>query len=300
MKTPWIFAAFPLTFGLLGCGYPAFTWNEGAGGAGGNSTSGTGGASTTTGGMGGTDSGTTTGTGGAGGAGGSSTSGTGGTGGMGTGGSPPVCNVVHPGGGSCEYLPGQACGCPTNQKCSVTDETSGASSCILYNVNAAAFSKCTSDGDCNVGHWCDKTKSLCRPICISSGDCPSGAQCLEAISPGTKQPIPGLKVCTSHCNPMNGSPCSSEFTCVYSSSILEWDCTLSGAQGVGVSCASSADCKAGLACVGSNNNYKCERWCHPANDAFSVYCAQFINGKNNCVKLSVPYPYNGDSYGACL
>jgi hypothetical protein len=271
------------------CGYPSFTFN------------GTGGATTTITGAGGTTSSTSA-TGG-GGAGGGTTTTTTTTTTTGTGGMGGSCDVLHPGGGTCEYLPGAECGCEQAQKCGVINETTGEAKCVLIGANPLpVWSKCNSDGDCAAGTFCDHGTSVCKKICNNVGECPSGAQCIPAIKKNTASTeIPGLKVCTAHCDPMNGSPCGSNLTCYYDVAEAEFDCSATKKLGPGASCQFAGDCDKGLVCVGTQGGGStCERWCHPTNDFVpSPFCVQFFEGKDYCVGVNVEVQYNGDSYGTC-
>lgn len=56
----------------------------------------------------------------------------------------------------------------------------------------------------------------------------------------------------------------------------ETDCVPSGVGSVGAPCVSSADCAAGLACVGDGNTAQCRPYCcgDPASCAGKTYCAE--------------------------
>src|SRR5258706_7524664 len=109
------------------------------------------------------------------------------------------------------------CGCPPNQKCSIDNLTTGHTTCITH-ANPMPWTKCSDDHDCGAGAWCDIwTFNVCRPICSDLGQCPMNAQCLPTSSdPSNFTAIPGLKVCTPHCDPeVPTSPCGLDVTCVY-------------------------------------------------------------------------------------
>ncbi len=276
---------------FVACGYPTFTFS-GTGGSGGTGGTVTGGTTSTT---------STTASAGGGGAGGSATT-TSTTATTGTGGTGGTCDIFHPGGGTCEYLPGAECGCGPNQKCGVTDEATGESKCVLIGASPLPiWSKCNSDGDCAAGTFCDHLTSVCRKICNNVGECPPSAQCMPAIKKGTNNvEIPGLKLCTAHCDPMTGAPCGGDLTCYYDVSAAEFDCTTTTKYVAGAACMYADDCDKGLVCVGPAGMAKCRRWCHPTDDIIpSGFCFSFFEGRDYCLGVAVEVQYNGEPYGVC-
>lgn len=288
--------AFALTalaaLGFAACGYPTFTFS----GAGGSSTT------TTTAETSSTTTTTSTSSAGGGGAGGTATTTTTTTSTTGTGGSGGSCPIMHDGGlGPCEYLPGFECGCELGQRCTVADESTGATKCVAPGPTAV-WSKCSSDGDCASGTFCDHDTSVCKKICNNVGDCVAGALCSPAIKKNTQSTeIPGLKLCTSHCDPMSAAPCGVGLTCYYSVSDAEFDCVKSTKLGVGATCNFADDCDKGLVCVGDGaGSSHCQRWCHPVDEFIpSVFCGSFFEGTNYCLGVAVQVQYGNSTYGVC-
>lgn len=222
----------------------------------------------------------------------------------GTGGGAPACTIVHAGGkGTCEYLPGKTCGCTDpGQKCSVPDanQATGASECVIASTTPKkTWDACDDDSDCGPGVWCDHTLHVCKPICATTDQCPANAHCMPVPVDGTMTTIPGLKVCTAHCDPPSANPCGTGATCYYEDTTSEFDCLRSGNTVAGGSCKFANDCGKGLVCIGTGGVLTCERWCGPANNVFSVGCALADSNKPYCDKFGMMATYNGVVYGVC-
>jgi hypothetical protein len=160
----------------------------------------------------------------------------------------------------CEPRDLEACG---EQKCSVVDESTGATGCGLAGP-LEAWNVCSSDADCAAGLWCDHLTGVCKPVCDNVGDCPDPtSQCLPAQADGGGS-IPGLSVCVANCNPMSPG-CGPHANCVYLGNPPLFDCTASLDHADGDSCSVDSDCAAGMTCRGSN----CELWCSTPGDTFS-------------------------------
>jgi len=226
-----------------------------------------------------------------------STGGAGSGGGAGGGGSAP-CVVMHPGGGTCEYLPGKECGCPANEKCSVDDPKTGHTKCIPY-AQMTGYTKCTDDGDCGAGSWCDIwTEGVCHPICANVGDCAALGlgPCIAASSdPANITPIPGLKVCMAHCDPEGATPCGPGVTCVYDSPNADLDCATSGNVSAGGLCLYINDCAKGLVCESGFPTGICKKWCHPVGTD-PLKCPAMTP---HCKSVAYSIDYEGSTYGVC-
>lgn len=266
------------TFGA--CSYPDFQYASGSSASGTSATSSTAGST------------------GAGGLGSPSTSSSSSSGsGAGGGDAGVVCMPAgHP--GTCEYLPSKPCGCGGTTKCSVIDEATGEADCVTIGENPlVAWSRCNSDADCGAGTWCDHYTETCRRICNGVSDCAPNAQCVPAKQKDNKTEIPGLKVCTAHCNPETVAPCGPSVTCEYNLSLSEFDCYASGNLTEGVDCVVAADCEPGLLCVTLNGKTTCEPWCHPP-DSMKVN-AKCPAGIDVCYPLAQKAVLNGIEYGVC-
>jgi hypothetical protein len=207
------------------------------------------------------------------------------------------CNIIHDGGGTCEYLPGAACGCEGQDKCSVVDEATGRSQCTRAGP-LVQFNKCGSDNDCAAGTWCDKVSSVCAKICQNIDDCDNGGQCIRAIM-SMGAPIPGLKICTSHCEPISAAPCGENVSCVYRRDVTEFDCLGSEKVKEGVGCEFASDCDKGLVCATPSpmNPFNCARWCKPVGTSAPDNNCPF--NANFCLAFGVLAEYEGTEYGIC-
>lgn len=219
-------------------------------------------------------------------------------------GSGSACTIVHGGGkGTCEYLPGKECGCSgAGQKCSVPDskQASGASACVPVSTPPrSTWDACDTDSNCGPGVWCDHALHICKPICVTTDQCPANARCVPVLANDTTTAIPGLDVCTAHCDPTSAMPCGANTTCYYDATINEFDCLESGTAVAGASCNFANDCVKGLVCLGSNGTATCERWCGPADGNVSAACSAADSSKPFCVKFGMMPTYNGVVYGVC-
>lgn len=222
----------------------------------------------------------------------------------GTGGGTPACPIAHSGGkGTCEYLPGKTCGCTEpGQKCSVpdTNQATGASECVIASTTPKkTWDACDDDSDCGPGVWCDHGLHVCKTICATTDQCPMNAHCLPVPIDGSMTSIPGLKVCTAHCEPSSAAPCGAGTTCYYDDATSEFDCLRSGNTTAGGSCTFADDCGKGLVCLGSPGSATCERWCSPANNLFSLTCGFADSNKSYCMKFGMMATYNNVVYGVC-
>ena len=206
------------------------------------------------------------------------------------------CMTTPPNGGSCDYTPGNECGCPANQKCTIDDLNTGHTKCITYGASLP-WSKCNGDSDCGKGSWCDIwSYKTCRPICSDVGQCPSGTQCLPTSSDSYNFiAIPGLKVCTPHCEPETTAPCAAGVTCIYDGHDKDLVCATSGNLTLGAMCNFQPDCAKGLVCVGTTP-HTCEQWCHPANGMSNASCPA---SKKNCVGAITWVNRDNILYGIC-
>jgi len=207
-----------------------------------------------------------------------------------------TCDVQHPAGGTCEYLPKIACGCTGTKKCSVVDDATGVSGCVFAG-STPDFGRCTSDNDCKKGSWCNHATSACQPICIQNADCVSGGQCLPALQSGKTTPIPDLKVCTAHCDLVTAVPCTGGLTCVSLDSIKEFDCYDSLNVKKDEFCSADTDCAPGLWC--SNNSLTCIPWCAPATSSGPLGSAGCSSGEG-CYSFSPPIKSGTREFGFCL
>lgn len=176
---------------------------------------------------------------------------------------PAACATVPPN-NKCGLSP--QCGCGPNETCEVTNETTGATSCVTAG-SATLGRPCTQTGDCLAGNTC--MYGACRPYCSKAGTtCAVGGTelCTDVIGDDDK-PMPNLSVCTIQCDPrvpsaVCGTNACEWFADYYAPNNKISDCNFGGTKGALEVCEVTADCKAGLAC---NDHPKygpeCEKWC---------------------------------------
>ncbi len=204
---------------------------------------------------------------------GSTTGASTGTGGSGS----QTCQVLH-----------DAQDCGATGRCTIVDESTGKLGCKpLAGAPLGKYDACTDDTRCPAGTWCDQRTSACAPFCATSSSCGSG-HCVAA-SNGAES-IPGVSVCTAHCDPETAIPCGSGATCAYDTTALDFDCFVSGGTPLNGSCQTSPDCAKGLVCGISGTTGTCLQWCKqngecPAIDICDMFTPAFI--------------YNGADYGYC-
>lgn len=175
---------------------------------------------------------------------------------------PTTCQTVAPN-NRCGLDP--QCGCANNETCDVTNEVSGATSCVTAG-GATLGRPCTQSGDCLAGLTC--TYGACRPYCktprtkcgVSGTDL-----CVEIVGKDSK-PITNKSVCTITCDPrvpagVCGTNACEWFDTYYAPSKVS-DCNFGGTLGSTAVCQYTSDCQPGLACIAHPRfGLECERWC---------------------------------------
>jgi hypothetical protein len=165
---------------------------------------------------------------------------------------------------------------------------------------------CFGVSDCQPGSACiglgtpQPGPGVCKPFCASNADCAPNATCNQIDDPGSGDPIPGLEVCSSGCDPANPSAiCGDGVTCYP----FPWD----GLQHDHGDCVGPSGTGIGPdACAGDNANTPCAPgyYCTVTHD-----CARFCrlgpfsdctNGQT-CVGFGSPQPViDGVEYGVCV
>ena len=181
--------------------------------------------------------------------------------------------------------------CGADMKCTVTDEATGAVGCTTAGAQPH-WEPCRDDGGCADGDFCDLRGRVCKPFCANANDCAAfDGECLPAMREPMAMPaeIPGAKTCISMCDPKVGSPCALGLgaSCIWLG-MSDFDCALVQGSSEGDPCSSQYDCAAGLACVGT-----CEEWCEPPG-GFPGNCS--ILG---CGSVNPQIFYMGVEQGVC-
>jgi hypothetical protein len=160
------------------------------------------------------------------------------------------------------------CGCGSNETCDVTNEATGATSCVTAG-GATLGRPCVQTGDCLAGLAC--IFGACRPYCTTaSSKCsvPGTALCVEDQGEDDT-PVPNKNFCTLTCDPRDPSAVCGTNTCEwfpdeYAPNTIS-DCNMPGPvlpyDGPD-SCFTDDDCQPGFACGElPDYGYECESWC---------------------------------------
>ncbi|MFP6687663.1 MAG: hypothetical protein VB934_23285 [Polyangiaceae bacterium] len=199
------------------------------------------------------------------------------------------------GGGPAEcVLLGDASQCPSNQKCSLEIAT-GKIQCLTKGTKER-WEKCFTDADCDANLWCDLYLQVCKPVCFGAGNCTEvgEGECVSALN-SMGQAIPGIRHCTSNCQPWNGKPCAvtDGVTCVMWAQ-SEFDCAVSGGKGQCATCTADVQCAVEMACVQDGSESKCKRWCDDVGP-FPSSCGF----ASNCYGLNPKTHHGSSEVGVC-
>ena len=162
--------------------------------------------------------------------------------------------------GPCD--PYAQCGCNPGQVC---DYSYGALSgtpttkCVA-GKNGALSTSCNGLGACIPGASC--VDNGCKKLCKENADCDAeGAVCYQVTyqAIGTKD-VPGMKVCTDHCEPWDPASCGKGLGCVKWSELGISPGTFSCIPAITnpTDWCYSTTCSPGYEC---RPDYKCHKWC---------------------------------------
>lgn len=169
-----------------------------------------------------------------------------------------ACTTVAPS-NACGLAP--QCGCASNQTCDVTNNTTGAVSCVLAGGGTLG-SYCTSSTQCAKGFTCGY--NTCRPYCATANTACVGAglgQCTQYYDPAGS-PVTNSKVCTVACDLRNPSAACGSNNCIFDTTINQPDCDKSGTGALYDACTRYNDCAQGLSCIDHPFfGFECEKWC---------------------------------------
>jgi hypothetical protein len=186
----------------------------------------------------------------------------------------PAC-VLNVPSSTCGIFP--QCGCTGTQNCNVEDTTSGKASCAASGA-IPDWNNCSGNGDaqCAVGRSC--VDGVCSPFCGAASDCPgSYRDCFQVVNSSSAN-IPGMKVCSSFCDPTNPQnatagfmACGPNVNCYPGSDRIPYclgPTTASGTQGANCKNGSAGDstlCAPSYACVTislfGTTVYQCQQFC---------------------------------------
>jgi cysteine-rich repeat protein len=150
----------------------------------------------------------------------------------------------------CDLAP--QCGCGEGRKCTLV---AGSRSCAAAGFLSEGRT-CASDMECAEALMCsgarNSSESLCYRFCGDDTDCVgAGSRCVVGVSTGGA-PIPGVTLCSLHCDPSNTFACPLGTGCKIWSYEGEYLTDCGGPVGlghVGRDCSSDADCAPGYFCA---------------------------------------------------
>lgn len=177
---------------------------------------------------------------------------------------PPATCVTAPPNNRCGLSP--QCGCATNETCDVTNEETGAASCIAAG-SATMGRPCAGTSECGAGLIC--LYGACRPYCSTAkAQCATAGTGLCVAHENDQGPVPNMNVCMIACDPRNPAAVCGANSCVwfptYYAPEKVSDCNFPGPRALGQTCIDELDCQPGLGCVPDSkrgNGKYCERWC---------------------------------------
>jgi large repetitive protein len=236
-------------------------------------------------------------------------------------GSPSDCNLlcgnghVDPGedcdGGpdcdaNCQDIVTTACtlvnpqtGCAANQACDLVDDD-GNTGCRAVTTQGTSNNHCELETECAAGYVCLGDPAVandtqCRRYCDVDSDCNGdGSRCLIQIGDANGDPIPGVDVCTNHCEPVTQAGCPSGQGCLpYEDGAQDFtDCTLVGTKLDGATCSVAEECRPGSLCVDDTATLShCRRMCE-----VGLTCPS----GGTCTGFVDPVDLSGVEVGVCL
>jgi hypothetical protein len=231
---------------------------------------------------------------------------------------PDLATMCHPpDGGTCATAP--QCGCPTNQTCDVTFDTGGNySGTACYATGSVPnYNQCnTSNPQCAAGSGCEN--GVCQPYCSGNPDCiangPSSL-CFNYLD-SSGNPIPGDKVCSRTCDPVNPQSSTSPFNaCGTNANCLPLgndtsDClgytAAAGTQGASCQFGFNSDitmCAPGFDCLdpsgGFPPTFACYKFCHTGSNADCTGTAAGKTCTAYSTALGGPFTVGGVALGYC-
>jgi hypothetical protein len=182
-------------------------------------------------------------------------------------------------GGACGDVP--QCGCSAGLNCIPIDTTSGITGCVSTGSLGNYAGNCTGSGagECPIGAAC--VDGVCSPLCRTAADCTGPYRACAAVQNSSGNNIPGFKVCTLTCDPVNPqlqdstfSACGAGDGCLpdpNGASSCYAPTKSSGTQGASCSTSGSPDqskCAVGFVCLQDLlSSSSCYKMCHVGSNA---------------------------------
>ena len=208
-----------------------------------------------------------------------------------------TCATVPPN-NLCGLVP--QCGCGANQTCDVTNDTTGATSCITSGATARG-AQCTGTGNCAQGLTC--VFGACRPYCTTPNQACPGTGLGGCYSPEYAAGLttPNRNVCAIDCDPRTPSAACGNNSCLWFAGSNGTDCR-PGGTGLELDACSTLDgCAAGLICF-SHPLFgpECERWCRLPASSYPNDCGAFTTCTDAYAAAGANAPFvGGVKLGLC-
>jgi hypothetical protein len=218
----------------------------------------------------------------------------------------PICALNVPT-SACGIFP--QCGCTGGMNCNVEDTTSGQAQCAAAG-STGDWNNCSDkgDGQCAVGRSC--VDGVCSPFCGTVADCPGTYRDCFQVANGAGADIPGMKVCSSFCDPTNPQnatggfmACGANVNCFPGSDRIPYcvgPTTASGTQNKSCKTSGASDsslCAPGYGCVTviSGSVYACYKFCKVG---VSGECSAFSG--TSCNSFGTKEYAGGQEIGYCF
>ena len=206
---------------------------------------------------------------------------------------PSVCTAI-----ACTLVPQN--GCPANKACDLTAALNGDTECRDVTGNGTSDSLCNATvTSCSAGYTCveiDNDTAGCMKYCGGDGNCAGlGSRCVNTILDLQGDPIPGVKVCSNACDPLDQTGCPNGLGCLpfdlAGGDIT--DCDDMGTRADGQSCSRDNDCRIGSVCVSTaGGGAVCRSMC----EVGVTFCGSGLT----CVGFVDVIVLGGSEIGACL
>ncbi len=205
--------------------------------------------------------------------------------------------TVHPPAPTAPCSEFPQCGCAAGQNCNSADAT-GMTACVASG-NTPAYNNCSGVGQCQKGFEC--VGGVCKPYCSGSGDCPGTNRECASVVDTNSNPIPGDKICSQNCNPLNPqdssngfAPCGADVDCGGGTQAdPRSDCfgPAVATNTAGTNC-NTTNCAPGFVCVGGAvSGYSCYHYCRVGNNGDCP--------SGTCHALSTGEYVGATQYGYC-
>ena len=184
--------------------------------------------------------------------------------------------------------------------------TNGGTRCRTDAFHGTETTTCSRASTCAAEHTC---LGRCARYCDDDDDCPGpGGLCILPIL-FANQPIPGVKVCTTDCNPNQAAnpTCPAGWGCHLfqeGDGDRRWLTNCEGAPQsggeVGAACSRSAECRPGLDCFGEGLGMGTH--CHPTCVCPGGDCAEGTcpAATGTCHSYTPPALIGTTTYGKCF